>query len=309
MTLQQLEYIIALDNHRHFVKAAESCYVTQPTLTMLIQKLEAEIGVKIFDRNSKPLQPTPVGEQILSKARQILREVNYLKAFVSDEIESLEGEFTIGIIPTLAPYLLPLFIAQFVKTHPKTKLKIKELQTEHIIAGINKGTIDLGLVVTPLSVSSIRELPLFNEPFLLYLPENHNLNNHKEIKQSDLDSSEMLLMEEGHCFREQTLAICHNNKKKKTKGFEYESGSIEAMKELVKQGMGYTLVPELSVKKEERSKNVKRFKSPEPIREISIIVHTSFTKEALIEHLHESIVNAVPEQFKKMRKFKRIKWR
>ncbi len=309
MTLQQLEYIVALDTYRHFVTAAEHCFVTQPTLTMQVKKLEEEIGVKIFDRNSKPLRPTEAGVFIISKARQILREIEQLKVYLMEEKELLHGEFTLGIIPTLAPYVLPLFLPEFVRANPNTHLKIQELQTEQIIERLKKGMLDVGLLATPLGDRAIREIPLFYEPFLLYLPDGHRWMEEDKISSAYLDPEGMLIMEEGHCFREQALAICSNQPGKNQPGFDYESGSIEALKGLVKRGLGYTLVPEFSVIDELASPRVKRFESPEPVREVSLAVRNTFTKEALIDQLHGIINKSVPERFKKSKKYKKITWR
>lgn len=308
MTLQQLEYIVALDNHRQFVKAAESCYVTQPTLTMQVQKLEEEIGLKIFDRQKKPLIPTPMGEKFVVKARQILREVNHLKALVEEEKESLKGEFRIGIIPTLAPYLLPLFLKSFIHNHPETKLIIEELQTDQIITALQNGTLDLGLLVTPLNETSVREVPIFMEPFLLYLQDGHPWLEKKSIQKDAIAADDLLILKKGHCFREQTLFLCELSSTKKHNEFEYEGGSIEGLKELVKAGYGYTLVPELSIHAEEE-KNVVRFDGEEPVREVSIAVHQSFTKEALIDAVHEEITANLPEKYLKKRRTMRVKWR
>ena len=309
MTLQQLEYIIALDSYRHFVTAAEHCFVTQPTLTMQVKKLEEEIGVKIFDRSSKPLRPTDAGTYIISKARQILREVEHLKAYLMEERELLHGEFTLGIIPTLAPYVLPIFLPEFIKANPTTHLKIQELQTEQIIERLKKGTLDIGLLATPLGDKTIREIPLFYEPFLVYLPDDHPWMKKEKIPGDYLDIENMLIMEEGHCFRDQALAICSSQPAKRQSGFYYESGSIEALKGLVRRGLGYTLVPEFSVIDELSSPRVKRFKGPEPVREVSLVVHNTFTKEALINQLHEIINGSVPDRFKKSKKYKKIHWR
>lgn len=311
MTLQQLEYVIALDNYRNYVKAAESCYVTQPTLSMMVKKLEEEIGVTIFDRNKKPLLPTKTGLEIINKARQILREVNSLKAYVSSETEEIKGQYTIGIIPTVAPYLLPLFIKRFTLSYPNTYLKIKELQTEQICDGLNKGTIDVGIAATPLEISFVREIPVYNEPFLLYdkLGE-QSTTQQKGLTPAQLDINDLILMDEGHCFRDQALALCGNSKGRKHKfPFEYKSGSIEALKSLVDKGIGKTLVPELSVLNETGKKNITRFKAPEPVREISLVVHKNFTKEALIEALHAAIIKSVPERFTKKQKVKKVRWR
>ncbi|GAB4407823.1 MAG: LysR substrate-binding domain-containing protein [Bacteroidia bacterium] len=294
MTLQQLEYLVALDEHRHFVKAAEHCFVSQPNLTMQVQKLEDELGVRIFDRDKKPIQPTEIGREIVVRARQILRESRQLVEFVQYEKESVEGEFRIGIIPTLAPYLLPRFLPAFLKAYPQVHLKIQELQTNQIVTQIEHGIIDLGLLVTPLRERAIREIPLFYEPFLLYLPENHRFLSEKLLLADDLDPSEVLVLDEGHCFREQALAICSRSTKGASIGFDYQSGSIEALKNLVRNGVGYTLVPELSVTETQDSGHIRRFAQPEPVREVSIVVHSSFIRESLVQRLRASIQAAVP---------------
>ncbi|MEQ6118030.1 LysR substrate-binding domain-containing protein [Reichenbachiella sp. MALMAid0571] len=297
MTLQQFEYIIALDEYRHYVRAAEHCFVSQPNLTMQVQKLEEEIGVRIFDREKKPLQPTVIGKEVITRARQILRESRQLKEFVNHEKESMEGDFTIGIIPTLAPYLLPHFLPLFMKENPKVHLKIQELQTGQIISYLENGIIDLGILVTPLNAATIKEVPIFYEPFLLYLPENHRFLNEKLMLAEDLDPSEVLVLAEGHCFREQALSICKDSKYGSSIGFEYQSGSIEALKRLVENGVGYTLVPELSVINELNSVHIRRFTNPEPVREVSIVVHSSYIKESVINRLKETIQKVIPERF------------
>lgn len=297
MTLQQFEYIIALDEHRHYVTAAERCFVSQPNLTMQVKKLEEEIGVKIFDRNKKPLQPTEIGKEVISRARQILRESRQLKEFVNHERETMEGEFTIGIIPTLAPYLLPNFLPLFMKENPKVHLKIQELQTAQIISQLENGLIDIGLLVTPLKENSIKEIPVFYEPFLLYLPKSHRFFDEKLMLAEDLDPSEVLVLDEGHCFRDQALSICASAKYKSSIGFDYQSGSIEALKNLVQNGVGYTLVPELSVIKELDSIHIKRFSDPEPVREVSIVVHSSYFKQTVIDRLKDIIQKVIPERF------------
>lgn len=308
MTLQQFEYIVALDEYRHYVTAAEHCYVSQPNLTMQVKKLEEEIGVRIFDRDKKPLQPTVIGKEIISRARQILRESKQLKEFVNHEKESLEGEFTIGIIPTLAPYLLPHFLPAFIKENPKIHLKIRELQTSQIISQLENGIIDIGLLVTPLKETSIREIPIFYEAFLLYLPENHRLLQEKLMLADDLDPSDVLVLDEGHCFREQALAICKGAKHGSAIGFEYQSGSIEALKSLVQNGVGYTLVPELSVTKEEDQIHVRRFSNPEPVREVSIVVHSSYIKESVIDRLKETIQKVIPQELLNKRTVVDFEW-
>ncbi len=297
MTFKQLEYIVALDDYRHYVIAAEHCFISQPNLTMQVKKLEEEIGVRIFDRDKKPLQPTDIGKQVILRARQILRECRQLKEFVNHEKEAIEGEFTIGIIPTLAPYLLPLFLPIFMDEYPRVHLKIQELQTTQIIASIENGIIDLGLLVTPINKTPIREIPVFYEPFLLYLPKNHALLKKKYIRAENLEAHEVLVLEEGHCFRDQALSICKFAKNASAKPFDYQSGSIEAMKNLVHNGLGYTLVPELSILHDHNALHVRRFYRPEPVREVSIVVHNNFIKESVIASLKNMIQRVVPAKF------------
>jgi|DEB0MinimDraft_10_1074344.scaffolds.fasta_scaffold10044_2 LysR family hydrogen peroxide-inducible transcriptional activator len=302
MTLQQLEYIVALDEHRHYVTAAESCFISQPNLTMQVKKLEEEIGIRIFDRDKKPLQPTPIGQQIILRARQILRETNQLKEFVNHEKETLEGDITVGIIPTLAPYLLPRFLPDYSSNNPKIHLKLQELQTAQIIFQLENGMIDIGIIVTPINEAGIREIPLFYEPFLLYLPRHHRFLEQKLMLTEDLDPSEVLVLDEGHCFRDQALSICKQAKYDSNLGFDYQSGSIEGLKALVKKGVGYTLVPELSVIHELNSVHLRRFSEPEPVREVSLVVHNNFIKESLIQSLKSSIQKHVPDKFLKKSK-------
>ncbi|MDX1684446.1 MAG: LysR substrate-binding domain-containing protein [Saprospiraceae bacterium] len=309
MTLQQLEYIVALDDHRHYVNAAEHCFVSQPNLTMQVKKLEDEIGIRIFDRTKKPLQPTDIGKEVISRARRILRDTSQIKEYINHEKETMEGEFTVGIIPTIAPYLLPRFLPSFLKEHPKVHLNIQELQTGQIITQLQNGTIDIGLLATPLNEVNIREVPLYYEPFLLFLPENHRFQDKKLLLAEDLDPNEVLVLDEGHCFREQTLSICQQAKHSSSIGFDYQSGSIEALKNLVKYGVGYTLVPELSVLNELKSKHVRRFSSPEPVREVSLAVHSNYIKKALIDSLKSHILKVIPDRFLEKHSVVEFEWR
>ena len=309
MTLQQLEYIVALDNHRHFVKAAEDCFVTQPTLTMQVHKLEEEMGVTLFDRGKRPLEPTGVGEVIILKARQILREMKEMKAFIQSETESLKGEFRVGIIPTLAPYLIPLFIKDFATSNRETLLKIQELQTEVILESLKADRLDIGILVTPLNDNHIREIPMFYEPFLLYTHPGQALYESRKVAMDMLDGEGLLLLDEGHCFREQALNICQARGRGSFMGIEYQSGSIEALINMVDRGMGYTLVPELAVDHKETISNIRRFVTPEPVREVSIVVHNSFTREKLIGELHRCILKNIPKSFVSQKKRFKVQWR
>lgn len=309
MTLQQLKYIVALDNYRHFATAAEKCYVAQPTLTLQVKKLEEELGTIIFDRKRHPLTPTPIGKQILLKARQILREAESLEALVSSSKEQKEGRYDIGVIPTIAPYLLPYFLEDFIKRNPKTHLVIHEMQTSSIIDALNKNTLDIGIVVTPLEEKTIREIPLYQEPFLVYASEKHLIYRKEMVNKQDINSKGLLLLNEGHCFREQVLNIC-NDRAIDLQGFSYQSGTIETLKNLVKANLGYTLVPELSILNSEcDTPFLRRFEDEQPTREVSLVVHHSFSKEALLTALQDSILDNLPDVVKKVKRFVRVKWR
>ncbi len=309
MNIQQLEYIVALDTHRHFVHAAESCFVTQPTLTMQIKKLEEEMDVQIFNRTKQPIEPTAPGKEIIKRARQILRDIADLRNFAAWEQQSIEGEFRLGIIPTLAPYLIPRFLPQFVKDNPNTQLRIEEIESEKLLKALHNDEIDVGLMVTPAREKQIREIPLFCEPFLFYAPYDHPFMSSKRIVGQQIDPAKVLILTEGHCFRNQTLKICGQKKQTNNFGFFYESGSIEALKAMVRKGIGYTLVPELSVDGTNDLPFVRHFEEPEPVREVSIVVHQNFYRHLLIERLKNAILNNLPDHFSKTRNTRKINWR
>jgi LysR family hydrogen peroxide-inducible transcriptional activator len=309
MTIQQLEYIVALDTYRHFVQAADHCFVTQPTLTMQVQKLEQEIGIALFDRAKKPLEPTVAGAPIIARIKSILLEINQLKSYVFNEKERLEGTYRIGIIPTVSPYLLPLFLQDFTTNYPEVNLQIREMQTVHIIEALKNGSLDIGILVTPLLDQHLRELPIYQEPFLVYLNPTNPLLSEKTLEVSQLPGETLMLLEEGHCFREQALRICGAKSELTHRNFTLQSGSIEGLKNLVKKEVGYTLVPYLSVVDEVDAQYIKRFISPEPSREISIVTHKGFAKELLLEKLAECIQQNLPTALHQLGKSRRISWR
>jgi LysR family transcriptional regulator, hydrogen peroxide-inducible genes activator len=305
MNLQQLEYIVALDIHRNHVKAADHCNVTQPTLSMMVKKLEDELGVKIFDR-SLPLKPTPAGETVIQRARQILKEVKNLKEFIKDEKDSIEGEFKLAVIPTLAPYLLPRFLNEFLAQHPGTSFTVIEMQTEDIVKQLKTNRLDVAILVTPLDDREIREVPVFYEPILLYTAGNLKYYQQEKVDVKSLTQENLLLLEEGHCFRGQVMNLCTTKGKKVHHQLNYQSGSFETLKAMVDNNYGYTLIPELAVNV--KSKHVKHFTSPEPVREVSLAVHQGFVKEMLLIKLREAILKAIPAHFKKNEKYIRVRW-
>lgn len=310
MTLQQLDYIVALDKQKNFVRASEQCFVTQPTLTMQVRKLEQEIGFRLFDRSRKPLEATDLGRRFIDKARLILKEVEELKSMVNSELDALSGDYRLGIIPTLAPYLLPKFLPAFIRAFPDVHLSIQEMQSTEIIERLKNNRLDLALLSTPLNEQSIREIPLFNEPFLLYLPVNDPLLDRDLLTPESLNPENLLLLAEGHCFREQALNLCQKDIRGNAHKFSFESGSIESLKRLVDIKMGYTLVPELSVQGDIKTKpSIRRFENPQPSREISLVCHNSFHREKLLEVLRDTIQQHLPENLRRVRRFIRVKWR
>jgi len=309
MTLQQLRYIVALDTYRHFVKAAESCFVAQPTLTLQVKKLEEEIGFYIFDRSVQPFIPTEMGEKFILKATQILREVDSLKEMVNQDKDELKGTFRLGIIPTLAPYLLPLFLRNFTQKHTEIHLQIKEMQSEKIIDDLLKNQLDIGLLATPLEENYIREVPLFYEPFLIYAHTEHSILKKENMEVENINEKGLWLLSQGHCFRNQILNLCSQKEDLCAReSISFDSGSIETLKRMVQNHFGYTLIPQLAIE-EKDTPFIKKFDSPEPVREISLVVHSNFIKEKLLNELKKSILEEIPNSFQKNTRFKMIKWR
>jgi LysR family hydrogen peroxide-inducible transcriptional activator len=296
MTLQQLEYIRALDIERNFVRAAERCFVTQPSLTMQVQKLEDEMGIKIFDRSKKPLIPTPLGETLVEQAYTILREAERFKEIVREQEGRLSGELKVGIIPTLAPYLLPLFAPKFEFDYPEIRLVVQELQTKGIVEKLRKDELDLGILVTPLEEKGIQETALFNEPMVGYVGKEHRLFSKKEIEVGDLDLDDTWLLSEGHCLRGQVLNICKSRKEDESHNFVFESGSLETLERLVETHRGMTILPylaKLNLNKDQQ-KLVREFKGTPPAREVSIVTNRVHIKTAMIEALRTTILKSIP---------------
>ncbi|MBK6542728.1 MAG: hydrogen peroxide-inducible genes activator [Flavobacteriales bacterium] len=291
--MQQLQYVVALDDHHHFVRAAAACFVTQPTLTMQVRKLEEELRVSLFDRRVQPVRPTAIGAHLIAQSRVVLREAAQLNALIGELHSGIGGLYRVGVIPTLAPYLVPLFLPGFAKAHPDVKLVIDERKTSRIIKGLRRGEIDLGILVTPVDLPDIEEVALFREPFLAYLPEGHPLRKRRRVQRSDLREQALWVLSEGHCFREQTLSLCDRPSAGGHDNVLYESGSIETLKQLVRSGSGMTLVPELSVTPDDP--HVRRFNPPEPVCEVSLVMRRPFVRRKLIDAFAAAIHASLPE--------------
>lgn len=305
MTLVQLEYIVAVDTYRSFVAAAEKCFVTQPTLSMQIQKLEESLGVKIFDRSRQPVVPTEVGMKIIEQARTVLLESQKISEILQEKKGELEGELRVGVIPTVAPYLLPDVITIFLKKYPKVKLQIWEYTTERIVQELKQGSLDCGILSTPLSDGNIMETPIFYETFVAYVSEKSALYQKKILSTDDISEEKLWLLNEGHCMRGQVLNICNYKHNYGLEGtFEYNTGSVETLKRMVDINSGITILPELSIRNynEDEIAHVRYFKSPEPVREISVVTTQNFVKKQAVNTLIKEILDIIPERFKSKKK-------
>lgn len=305
MTLTQLEYIVALDTSRHFVLASEKCFVTQPTLSMQIQKLEEELGVKIFDRTKQPVIPTEIGASIIAQARIVLREAGLIKHLISEQKDTMTGEIRIGIIPTLAPYLLPNLFKNIREKYPQVNLAVRETITEEVIQELKNNRLDCGIVVTPLEDASIKEDVLFYEELFVYVSKQNALHDKKYVLPTDIDPRQLWLLEEGHCFRSQILNLCELRKYSDLH-FKYETGNIETLKRMVDKSDGITILPELAVMEftQAEMKHVKRLKEPSPAREVSLVTHRDHLKTRLIKTIKEEILNIVPKAMQKLNRKK-----
>lgn len=295
MTITQLHYVLAVAEHQNFTRAAEKVFVTQPTLSMQIQKLEEELDILIFDRSKKPIELTETGRKIVQQARNIVNESDRIKDIVDQQKGFIGGLFRLGVIPTVMPTLLPMFLNNFIKKYPKVKLKIEELHTEAMLEKIREGHLDAGIAATPLEEEHIKEQPLFYEPFVAYIPAGHRLHKNEKIQASDLDLEDILLLEDGHCFKDGILNICKSSKLGEDDKFSLESGSFETMVKLANEGLGMTLLPylhTLDIREAEKG-NLRMFSDPVPAREISLIYHRSELKMQIVEALRSTISGVV----------------
>lgn len=295
MTITQLHYVLAVAEHQNFTKAAQKVFVTQPTLSMQIQKLEDELDVLIFDRSKKPIELTETGRKIVQQARNIVNESDRIKDIVDQQKGFVGGLFRLGIIPTVMPTLLPMFLRSFTKKYPKVKLKIEELHTEAIIERLQDGHLDAAIAATPLEVPGIKEQPLYYEPFVGYIPPSHRLQSKTKLEVSDLDLDDILLLEDGHCFKDNILNICKSTRSPGDDHFQLETGSFETMIKLADEGLGMTLLPYLHTldMKQPEKDNVRMFKEPSPAREVSLIYNKSELKMQIIEALRSTIAGVI----------------
>ncbi len=295
MTITQLQYVLAVAEHKNFTLAAEKCFVTQPTLSMQIQKVEEELKIQIFDRSKKPIQLTDIGQKIVNQAKNIVNEADRMQDIVEQQKGFIGGEFRLGIIPTIMPTLLPMFLNNFIKKFPKVKLIIEELNTDEIIIKLKNGNLDAAIAATPLTEEKLKEIVLYYEPFVAYIPEKHRIADKKEIEVSDLNLDEILLLQDGHCFRDGILNLCKNQDIISANNFQIQSGSFETLIKLADEGLGLTLLPYLHTLdlKENDKLKLKHFIDPKPAREVSLIFPKTELKIQIIDALKQTISGVI----------------
>lgn len=302
MNIQQLEYIIAVDNYRHFSKAAEASFVTQPTLSMMIQKLEDELGAKIFDRTQLPVQPTEIGERIINQARVAVAQINQIKEIIQEEKGIIKGTFRLGIIPTVSPYLLPKLMNVHATGKTDIKIVISELTTDNILKSLANDSLDGAILATPLKDDMVRERPLYYERFFAYVsPKERALYVKNELEEQDLNSAKLWLLDEVHCFRTQILHLCNLKRQRGSQSiFSFEAGSIDTLIKIVDDNDGLTVIPEMAIYNltNEQKKNVRPFKNSTPVREISLITRKEFIRERLLDIIADEIQSAIPDSLK-----------
>lgn len=305
MTLTQLEYLIAVERFGNFSLAAENCYVTQPTLSMQIQKLEEELGVIIFRRDKQPIVPTDIGQKIIEQAKQVLKEKEKLHVILQIEKGEFVGALRVAIIPTISSYLLPMFLSSFIKKYPNVELIIDEVTTDEVITGLEKSYFDIGIIALRSKNENLISETLYYEPFVAFLPPDHKLMKKKKLCQDDLNVNDFLLLKEGHCLREQTLSVCKSSENdwvEKSNKIVFESGNLETLIKLVEQRFGMTLLPYLAlqyIKEKKKLNQIREFANPVPKREVGIIHTKTFIKKHLLNALKEEILKVIPEELKK----------
>lgn len=302
-SLTQLEYVMAVHKYGHFAKAAESCFVTQPTLSMQIQKLEEDLGVVIFDRSKKPILLTQMGKKVISQMQKVLFEAKKIEALVLQEKKGgRQGSLSIGVIPTVAPYLLPRLLPMCEELIPDVELNLKEMQTSQILDALNEDEIDVGILATPTQSPQVFEFALYYEPFYVLCKKSHEYADLKKIKYQNLMMKDIWLLEEGHCLRNQILDLCSVKKgKSEARRYKFESGSLETLKNLVDLYGGYTLLPHLATENLGEHSRIVPFERPIPAREIGLVYRREHYKSELIEALGEAILKAIPDEVRKIR--------
>jgi len=310
MTITQLEYVVAVATYRSFVAAAEKSFVTQPTLSMQIQKLEEELNIKIFDRNKHPIAVTAIGEAIVEQSKIILSQVEKINDLIQSQQNTLSGSFKIAVIPTIAPYILPTLLENYTKAFPQVTLQVKELETNQIIKALRKNEIDAGLLSTPLHEDGIKEFPLFYETFVAYFSKDEKALQKKLITPADIAFERIWLLNEGHCMRNQVIDLCSEQiqKLQAERPYRYESSNVETLRKMVERNGGLTVLPELATLEfnDTQMENLRYFEDPEPVREISLVTNDYFARLSLLQSLMDEILKLVPEKMRVQKKNRKV---
>nr|WP_321376657.1 hydrogen peroxide-inducible genes activator [uncultured Bacteroides sp.] len=307
MTIQQLEYILAVDRFRHFGNAAEHCMVTQPTLSAMVQKLEEELGAKIFDRSTQPIQPTSIGYKIIEQARAVLEHASKVKDIVQEEGHSIKGVFRLAILPTIAPYLLPRFFPKLMEDYPDLDIRVTEMKTQDVLVALAAGKVDAAILATVVTDKSLQAETLFYEQFLGYVARKEPIFKNEMIRSTDISGERLWLLDEGHCFRDQLMRFCQLETVKLHQA-AYRLGSMETFMRIVEGGKGITFIPELASYQlsQEHKELVRPFAIPRPTREISIVTKTDFVRYTILNMIKESIRSSVPKEMLTLQKTQRV---
>lgn len=307
MTLQQLEYILAVDSYRHFAKAAEYCRVTQPTLSMMIQKLEEELKVKLFDRSMQPVQPTAAGKKVIEQAKKVLYQTSLIKDIVKEEEHSLKGTFYLGVLPTIAPYLLPRFFQKLMEEHPELDIRVVEMQTNDCLTGLHAGKVDAVIIANEISDKQFQSNTLYYEQFYGYVSRREPLFKNEVIRSADISGERLWLLDEGHCFRDQLMRFCQLEAVKVHQA-SYHLGSMETFMRMVESGQGMTFIPELAILQlsEAQKELVRPFAIPQPTRQICLVTRTDFVRYSILSLLKETICSAIPASMLKLQATQRV---
>ena len=302
MNIQQLEYILAVDTYRHFAKAAERCRVTQPTLSMMVQKLEDELGVKLFDRNAQPIRPTPTGKKVIEQARNALSQITRIKEIVREEERSLRGIFRLAVLPTIAPYLLPRFFQRLSEEYPELDIRVLEMKTAPTIEALRDGEVDAAIIANRPTEPFLRGEVLYYEQFLGYVARSEPAFKKDLIRTADISGERLWLLDEGHCFRDQLVRFCEMEKVKVHQA-AYRLGSLETFMRMVENGDGITFIPELAMLQlsPEQKELTRPFAIPKPTREIVLVTRVDFIRHTITNVLIESIKKAVPKEMLTLR--------
>lgn len=310
MTITQLEYVVAVATYKSFVAAAEKCFVTQPTLSMQIQKLEEELNVKLFDRNKHPIAITALGESIVAQAQVILAECEKIYELIQNQQNHISGTFKFAVIPTIAPYILPGLLEKYSANYPDVKLQVKEMETDQIIRALRNNELDAALVSTPLEENDLKEYPLFQEPFVGYFSENEPALKKRLVTPNDIAMDRLWLLNEGHCMRNQIINLCSENiqQLQATKPYKYESSNIETLRRMVDKNKGLTVLPELATHEfnEDQMERIRYFEDPEPVREVGLVTNGHFVKLTILQTLMDEILGLVPEKMRVQKKNRKV---